>query len=90
MRASNSGSGRSWRRDEQWTRQVGHSRLPTRRHLDMHSAQKRCRHSISVIVFRMMPRQMGQVSSTLSVRTWIVVVWSLSSSCSTIGSRWAS
>ena len=62
-------SARSERRDGTWMRHDGHSFLPTRRHFWMHSEQKRCRHSITIIVLRRMPRHTGHVSSELIERT---------------------
>ena len=53
----------------------------------MHSEQKRCRHSITIIVLRRMPRHTGHVSSELIERTAHVT---LSLSRARRGSRWIS
>lgn len=47
---------------------------PRRRDVVMHSAQKRCRHSIVVCVSRRMPRQTGHRNSLFSCRSGIDTV----------------
>jgi hypothetical protein len=52
-------SGRRFLRLGMWTLQLGHSFLPSLRHFWMHSPQKRCRHSITIVVLFIYPRQIG-------------------------------
>jgi hypothetical protein len=57
------------------------STYPNRRLFEMHSSQNLCRHSITVCVWRKIPRHTAHWSSTFKVRIWIVVVLSSDTGC---------
>ena len=66
MSASKFRSRRSARRVAIGKRHEGHSFLPMRMDVSMHSLQKRCKHSVAVGA-RMMLKQMGHESERSSV-----------------------
>lgn len=88
MSKSKLGSGRSERFDTSFLRHVGHSLLPDRNAVTMQSEQKRCKHSLVVIVFLSMSRQMGHISSLCRLRGDTAI--SLLSTIASCGVRFSS
>lgn len=63
IKQSKLGSGRRDRLETSFLRQVGHSLLPDLKAVIMQSLQKRCKHSLVVIVFFSMSRQIGHLET---------------------------
>lgn len=88
MRASKLGSGRKERFEINFFLHVGHSLFPLLRAVMIHSWQNLCKHSLVVIVFFSMSKQMGHISSLCRLRGEIEI--SVPSVIASWGVRWSS